>query len=185
MSSLRRLPSVHVLLRALGPAGVIALGVLLFCVPFYFSAVRPAERELAAEQLRAAGAQRNAALSRSTNAQGNREAELARFYALFPPVERLGDELQRIYALAHKSHLELMQGEYRIERRPSGLIAYRVSLPVRGSYPQIRAFVGALLAELPIASLDALRFERKKSGDTQLEAQLRLTVHFRPSEEQP
>jgi hypothetical protein len=36
---------------------------------------------------------------------------------------------------------------------------------------------------MPIASLDALRFERKKAGDPQLEAQLRLTVYFRPANE--
>jgi hypothetical protein len=36
---------------------------------------------------------------------------------------------------------------------------------------------------MPIASLDALRFDRKKAGDTQLEAQVRLTIYFRPATE--
>ena len=54
-SALKR---VRAALDALGPAGVAALGVLFFCVPYYFSALRPAERELAAEQLRASGALR-------------------------------------------------------------------------------------------------------------------------------
>jgi hypothetical protein len=34
---------------------------------------------------------------------------------------------------------------------------------------------------MPVASVDALRFERKKALDAQLEAQVRLTIHARPS----
>ena len=54
-----------------------------------------------------------------------------------------------------------------------------MTFPIRGSYTQIRQFVGEMLQEMPMLSLDTLRFERKKVGDTQLEAQLRLTLHFR------
>ena len=48
---------------------------------------------------------------------------------------------------------------------------------------QIRQFVGATLKSMPVASLEGLRFERKKVGDTRLEAQIRLTVYFRPATE--
>ena len=37
-------------LETLGAAGVLALGVLLFCVPVYLTAVKPAERELEAQR---------------------------------------------------------------------------------------------------------------------------------------
>ena len=181
--SLRVLPWLRSSLRALGPLGVVALGVLLFCPPFYLSALRPAERELAAQ--RSAAERARARQPLHPVALEGREEELARFYALFPPAERLTDELQRVYKLAHASGLELMQGEYRVEKRTAGLVFYRVSLPVRGSYAQIRSFVGAVLTDIQIASVDALRFERKKSGDSQLEAQLKLTLHFRPSEDKP
>jgi hypothetical protein len=33
---------------------------------------------------------------------------------------------------------------------------------------------------MPYAAVDALRFERKKVGDAQLEAQVRITLFFRP-----
>jgi hypothetical protein len=35
---------------------------------------------------------------------------------------------------------------------------------------------------MPIASVDGLRFERKRVGDTLLDAQVRLTLHFQPRE---
>jgi hypothetical protein len=89
--------------------------------------------------------------------------------------------VERLHRFARKSGLELAQGEYRLERRADGLWAYRVTLPVRGSYTQFRDFLSAVLAGMPVASIDALRFERKKPLDTQLEAQVRLTLHTRPA----
>lgn len=170
-------------LGRLGAAGVLGLGVLLFCVPFYFTALRPAERELDAKRV-AAERQRVRAPVRQVGLDSRAE-QLEAFYALFPPVERLGGELDRLYGLARGSGLELLQGEYRVEKRPAGLIAYRITLPVRGSYAQVRSFAGAVLTKMPIASIDGLRFERKKSADAQLDAQLRITVHFQPAREGP
>jgi hypothetical protein len=168
-------------LEVLGPAGVVGLGVLLFAGAFFFSALDPAEREVQAQAL---GAER---LRTRTLAQPGAASDagddLRRFYALFPPTERLSGELERLYALARKANVELQQGEYRLEAKNPGLAAYHISLPIRGAYPQIREFVAATLAEVPIASVDALRFERKKVGETSLEAQVRLTLYFRPQDE--
>ena len=166
------------LLARLGLPGVLGIGVLLACAGFYYSAVVPAERELGAQRL--AAERLRSRTPYQPVAAGGREEELQRFYALFPPIERLSAELEELYGLARASKLELAQGEYRLDKGV-GLWSYRVTLPVRGSYAQIRAFVGAVLREKPIASLDALRFERKKAGEPMLDAQLRLTVHFRPS----
>jgi hypothetical protein len=166
------------LLNALGPAGIAGLGVLVFCVPFYFSALAPAQRELERREL----AQRSASKVVPVQAQstGNdASAELERFYSRFPPVDRLGAEMQALYAHARASQLQLMQGEYRLEPQTGGLAAYRVTLPVRGNYAQLRQFVGRVLTHMPTASLDAVRFERKKAPDPQIEAQLRLTIYLR------
>ena len=170
---------VHFLLRRLGPAGVLGLGILFFCIPFYFSTLRPAERELAArreaaERLRARGPFRPVSTDHRTD-------ELRRFYALFPPLERLTDELEAVYGFAREAKVDLMQGEYRLEKRSAGLTAYRITLPMRGSYGQIRSFVNAVLEKMPTGSLDGLRFERKLIADRQVEAQVRLTLHFQPA----
>jgi hypothetical protein len=60
-----------------------------------------------------------------------------------------------------------------------------VTLPARGSYGQFREFVGSVLKQMPIASLDAMRFERKKAAETQLEGQLRLTIYARAPGDSP
>jgi len=168
-------------LRALGPTGVVGIGVLIFCIPFYFSAVRAAEAELKAQ--RSIAERLRARTPFQPVASEGRAEELRRFYSLFPPIERLPDQLEQIYGLARGAKLELLQGEYRLEKPPVGLAFYRITLPLRGTYPQIRQFVGATLKSMPVASLEGLRFERKKVGDTRLEAQIRLTVYFRPATE--
>ena len=165
-------------LRRLGSAGVLGIGVLLACAGFYVQALAPLEEQVAAEQL---ALQRLQARTPYQPVSGGREQDLQRFYSLFPSAAQLGEEVERVHRYARKSGLELAQGEYRLERRPEGLWAYRVTLPVRGSYAQLRSFLSALLAGMPIASLDALRFERKRALDTQLEAQVRLTLHARPT----
>ena len=165
------------LLDRLGPAGVISLGVLLFCAFFHFSAVRPLEREVDAQK---SAAERLKSRSPVELASARDKADEARrFYELFPVVAKLPEELERVYTLARDSGLSIQQGEYRLESRGAGLLSYRVAFPVKGTYAQIRQFVGATLKDLPIASIDALRFERKRVGEAQLEGQVRLTIYFR------
>ncbi|HEX6690386.1 MAG TPA: hypothetical protein VF110_04490 [Burkholderiales bacterium] len=168
------------LVEALGAAGVIGLGVLLFCLPFYFSALAPLEKDAAR---RALTAERQRARLPAQPVTVDGAAELARFHGMFPPVQRLGAEVEALHSHARASGLQLQQGEYRLESKTGALSAYRVTLPVRGSYGQIRQFVGRVLKAMPTASVDAVRFERKKAADTQLEAQVRLTLYFRPGED--
>jgi len=166
------------ILEALGAPGVIGIGVLVFCLPFYLASVAPAEREVAK---RSAAAAKNTRLTGQPVSAPDGTADLERFYRRFPTLDALQSELEAIYAHARASKLQLAQGEYRLEKGV-GLAAYRVTLPVRGSYAQVRQFVGHVLKDMPTASLDAVRFDRRKAGDAQLEAQVRLTIYLRPVE---
>jgi hypothetical protein len=166
------------ILEALGAPGVIGIGVLVFCLPFYLASVAPAERELAK---RSAAAAKTTRLAGQPVSAPDGAADLERFYRRFPTLDALQSELEAIYAHARASRLQLAQGEYRLEKGV-GLAAYRVTLPVRGSYAQVRQFVGHVLKDMPTASLDAVRFDRRKAGDAQLEAQVRLTIYLRPVE---
>jgi hypothetical protein len=168
------------LLEALGAPGVLGVGVLVFCLPFYLASVLPAEREVAKRSAAAAAAQRARLPAQPVSAPDG-AADLERFYRRFPTLDALQSELESLYAHARASKLQLAQGEYRLEKG-AGLAAYRVTLPVRGSYAQVRQFVGHVLKDMPTASLDAVRFDRRKAGDAQLEAQVRLTIYLRPVE---
>jgi Tfp pilus assembly protein PilO len=169
------------ILQRLGAAGVLGLGVLVFCVLFYISGVLPVERELTSQQMTAERVKARAPVQLAS--AGDQGEELRRFYASFPAVDELPAELERVYALARDASLQIQQAEYRLEPRGAALLAYRVTFPIRGTYGQIRQFVSAILRDMPIASIDALSFERKSAGDAQLETQVRLTIHFRAADE--
>jgi hypothetical protein len=164
-------------LDALGVVGVLAIGVLVACSLFYVRALAPAVRELQAQRNTAERVKAPSAY-RPISSDG-RIDRIRQFQELFPPIVELSDQVEQLYALARHAKLELQQGEYRLETRGPALTAYRITLPVRGDYAQVRDFVGAVLSEARITSVDGLRFERKKAGDAQLEAQVRLTIYFR------
>ena len=174
-------PRLDALLRRLGTAGVLGIGLLFACAAFHFSALVPLRQEIAAQKLALQRLQ-SRTLYRPAST-GGRAEELRRFHNLFPPTGRLTEETARLHRLGRSAGLDLAQGEYRLERRRTGLWAYRVTLPVRGTYPQLRDFLNGVLKDMPVASIDGVRFERKRAAETQLEAQVRVTLHVRPGDE--
>ena len=168
------------LAERLGVAGVLGIGVLLFCATFYFSALRPAQGELAARQSAAAGMSAQNAAQTQAVALARSADPLTELHSRFPALAALPSQVERLHRIARSSGLQLQQSDYRLEVPPAGLIAYRVSLPARGEYRALRTFIGAVLKEMPVVAIDRVRFERKKPGDTQLEAQIQLTLYFRP-----
>lgn len=171
------------LLRRLGACGVLAIGVLIACAGFYGSALAPLQAALALQK--SALERQHARTQYQPLATSGRAEELARFYELFPTAQGLTDEVQHLHRLAHGAGLDLAQGEYRLERHAAGLWAYRAVLPVRGTYPALRDFTAAVLKDMPVASIEALRFERKGTTEAELEAQLRITLYVRPAGEAP
>lgn len=169
---------LRLLIRALGPAGVSGVAILLAYAAFEVTAIRPAERELSA--LRSA----EQAPSPAGRSGPPQEAEFRRFYRQFPTLDQLPDQLERLYGLARAAHVDLMRADYRLEDRGAPLAAYHITLPLHAPYPQLRAFIGATLQSMPTVAIDALSFERKKTGDSGVDAQLRLTAYFRTSAEE-
>lgn len=165
-------------LHALGPWGLFGLGVLLLCAAFYWSTLKPAAQNLSAQRIAAQN------LKSRTPYQpvsvDRRVDDLRQFHELFPPANEIPNEVEKLWVLASEFKLDMPTGEYRLESSSPGLVRYRITLPIRGSYAQLRQFVDTVLKTIPTMSIDGLRFERKKIADTQLDAQIRLTLYFRP-----
>ena len=81
----------------LGLAGVLGIGVLLFCATFYLSALAPAQRELAGRQSAAAGA---GVPVRPVAHPGDALAEL---HSRFPALETLPSQVERIHRIARST----------------------------------------------------------------------------------
>jgi len=162
----------------LGWQGVVGVGLLAFVAAFYFSAFRPEQMRLS--ELRFEVAKLSDARARASAREPVSIVDkLDAFYRDFPPSGHVSDSLKKIFAAADEQAITLEQGEYRAVRDSVGRLShYRVILPLKGTYPQIRKFVASALAQVHSLSLESIQFERQKVGDPSVEAKVKLVMYM-------
>jgi hypothetical protein len=105
--------------------------------------------------------------------------DLAALQRFFDRPEKIDDWLARLYGIATAKSLQLRQADYRLADSRYGIERYQITLPVSGSYAEIRGFLNAALAEIPVLSLDQASFRRKSAAEPRVETELVLTLHAR------
>lgn len=164
----------------LGRAGVVGIALLGFAAAFYASALAPLATELGDLRAEADDLQRRLQPGGGRGATGTPAEQLAAFYAFFPAPQSSPDWLGRINAAAKAKGLVLRSGEYKLERSADRKLArYQITLPVAGSYAQIRGFVAQVLADVPAAALEEITLRRESVSSPTLEARIRLTLYLR------
>lgn len=179
-----RIPSliVHEHLRRLGRAGLGAALVLLLAVLVAVFAVLPQWQQV--RQLRAAEADASAQVQRLQRGELKVEIKpeqqaLDSLRERLPGQPQASELIDRLYSLARAERITLARGEYALGVDPRTQLArYQILLPVRGSYPQIRGFLQALLGQLPTLVIEDLELQRKRIGDDQLSGRLRMTLYL-------
>jgi Tfp pilus assembly protein PilO len=162
----------------LGRSGVVGIALVAFALAFYFSAVAQLESERAALAGEAGRLEQRPHAGQAAE-KGTPAEQLATFYAFLPPPQSSPDWLGRIHAAAKANGLVLRSGEYRLERAAEQRFArYQITLPVAGSYAQIRGFVGQMLADVPAAALEEITLRRESASSPTLEARIRLTLYL-------
>jgi hypothetical protein len=174
----------HLRLIRLGWPGVLGLSLIAFGLAYYQSTVRPDKMRLEKLHEQAVSLQERikyAANSFTDNPRSPAE-QLSAYYEFFPTSDTAPDWLRKIYQAAQIQDITLEQGDYRIAAEKEGrLLHYQVTFPVKGTYLQLRKFIATVLAEVPVASLDQVGFEKQKISDPVVEAKIRLTLYFRRS----
>ena len=165
--------------RDLGFTGQLALALIVATALFH---------ALAGEPLRARAARVAAELERQAGRQGaargpsGTAAKLETFYAYLDRGERTTDWLAKLYAIGQATGVELQSGSYRTPPAPekgAGRIErYEISLPVTGTYAQMRDFLRRSLREIPVLSLDQVSLKRESRNDGAVHADLKLTLHM-------
>jgi hypothetical protein len=166
-------------LEGIGWPGVagIALFVLSVAVAATAITARLAELDALREQNR--GLQARLATDSASRAKATRDEELLSFYGFFPPLSSLPDWLERIYSAAEKNGVALETGEYRLVQEKGWRLArYQLTLPVKGSYGQIRGFIAQVLTDVPASSLEEIGFRRDTVGSDRVDVRLRLTIYL-------
>jgi Tfp pilus assembly protein PilO len=164
-------------IERLGWPGVVGLGLLAFAAAIALSALLPLREEVARLRDEVDALQRRLGGSDRAAARPPVQDQLATFYAFFPPPDSTPDWLGRIHSIAQAKGVQLQSGEYRFERAASPRLArYQITLPVQGTYAQIRGFVGEVLEKVPAAALEEVTLKRENVESSRVEARVRLTL---------
>ena len=169
-------------LQRLGKPGLIGIALLATSLSLTISTMLPSWQELHRLRAKVAASQESLrkANVRAPAQDDSPAGQLRAFYAIFPLHTDASAALAQLFTAARESGLQLARGEYAIVTdRQTGLVLYRMTLPVRGGYMQIREFVAASLKAVPALALDELAFERPKISESQVQARVRLTLYLR------
>ena len=166
----------------IGQAGFIGIVLLIAAAVAYSAWLRPLQaqsRELRVQLETARRHLEQAAAQRGQMAPVTEQQKLGAFYAKFPERDTVPDLLEIVFAQAEAQQVALDEGEYAFSSaKELGLDMLRITLPVKGSYPQIRKFIGATLAAIPTLSLENLSFRREKINDETVNAKVTLVLYL-------
>lgn len=167
-------------LGKLGWMGLVAIVLLVVCLAFYVSVIRPLQARVQASEQGATSARQ--AMESGINAQRAEQTpseQLATFYRFFPGEKRSPLWLEKMVTVAEKNGLSLNQGEYKVAQDKAGkLMRYKITLPVQGSYPQIRKFLLSLGTEIPAMALENVQFDRQHVADASVQAEIKLILYL-------
>ncbi|CAM4085611.1 hypothetical protein CCOS865_03019 [Pseudomonas reidholzensis] len=179
-----RVPSLilHEQARRLGRAGLGA--VLLSGLALVLGVASVLPQWQAVRELRAAEADASVQVQRVQRGELKiavkpEQQALDTLRQQLPGQPEASELIERLYRLASAERISLARGEYALGVDPKTQLArYQIVLPLRGSYPQIRGFLQALLGQLPTLVLEDLELQRKRIGDSELNGRLRMTLYL-------
>jgi len=170
----RPVDRIRFVLARLGRVGAVGALLIVGSLVYDAAVVRPNEVALGEQRMRNEQARREAVAQRARAAQGTVEASGKT--ALAPAAAAA---LRRLFEAADEAGLELPQGEYRLtEVKDAHLRRYQLSLPVSGSYPEIRAFIAKALNADPALALTAIQLRRERIESTDLDVLLNFTLYL-------
>jgi Tfp pilus assembly protein PilO len=133
---------------------------------FWFALLAPAGARVAALQYQAA-----------TRVSVRPLAVLATHARRLPRETSFPDLLGQLAGAAAKVGMPVDEASYQVVRlAQEGAVRYEITLPVRLSYPQLRAFLVELHTAAPALAVDNVQLRRQKVGDELLDARLRLVL---------
>lgn len=175
--------------KKLGGWGLVGLGLITGSVLFYCVNIPKiqtlTEEAITTKNTLIANIAQNQATVEDTPSQQNTE-DLSRFYKQFPTAEALPSALATINKISNQHKLALNSGDYKFskvkEKNELGekkLTKYEVTLPIKGQYLQIRAFINEVLQQLPALALLDMQLRRENSLNPSIDARLVFVVFVR------
>lgn len=105
-------------------------------------------------------------------------ASVQQWQATLPAARDRQQRLADLLELALRLDLNGSRTEHRLSTS-EGLERLRVTMPVTGSYAQVRRFIGAALEHDPALSLDAIKLRRTSPMAAEVDAELQWSLYGR------
>ncbi|MBS0586878.1 MAG: hypothetical protein JSS37_02740 [Proteobacteria bacterium] len=168
----------------LGVIGKTGLGLIVVTTIYFFSALLPQESDLQKlkERAETLQMQEQAKKNQSETESGKKlssDQALQVFYDFFPRIDSSPFWIRELVQLAKKHNVELNSSEYRlVNENDARLARYEMVLPVKGRYPQIRAFMAAALEAVPAMAISAIALKRENITSDRLEVRLEINLYL-------
>jgi hypothetical protein len=180
----RLLPQLRWQIGRLGVMGKIGLGLLAAASIYFLLAVLPQESILRklkerAETLQIQALSKQTPGEKETGKKLSGDQALQVFYDFFPHIDSSPFWIRELVRLAKKQGVEISSSEYRlVYENEARLVRYEMILPVKGNYPQIRAFMADALETVPAMAISAIAIKRENVTSAQLEARLEINLYL-------
>jgi Tfp pilus assembly protein PilO len=171
-------PRLKYYARKLGLVGWVGIVLLIFTMGYAVATLPTLHKKingLEADVVSAA----QAPVEEAAEAPLTRSQRMQMFHDFFPKGNELGYWIGRINAAAGEEKLVLERGDYQISKTGEPPMPLRITMPVRGTYGQVRRFINAALMEVPAMALEDISLVRQTARDAQMEAQLRFVIYVR------
>lgn len=163
----------------LSAVGKLGFGLMVLSIVFFLAAVWPQYETLDQAQAKVTLLQQQSQRDASQPIQLDDNQTIQVFYDSFPNVDSSPYWVKEIDAVAKKRGVELHGSDYRlVSDKGSKLARYEMILPVRGSYPQIRAFIADMLVTIPAVALVDMIIKREDIKSGRLEVRLSLNLYL-------
>ena len=163
-------------LRAeIGFLGIVSLALIACGLAIQFSVLQPLEaRRISLEQR----VTQSFVPGRGAPSDASSGLTLPRFYRFFESSDDAPTQLARLHTIGKAAGLDLRSAQYRVDRSGPRMLRYEITLPLAGSYTQIRSFLRNALAEIPVLSLDQVTLKKDRPGEGPVLADVRMTLHL-------
>jgi Type II secretion system (T2SS), protein M subtype b len=168
---------LHLAVRRLGAPGLVGLAALLLAA---VAAVLSQRWDAKASALQAE-ARALRAQARPVAAASAVPVSMQQWQAALPMSAQRQQRLADLLELAIRLDLAGTRTEHRLASS-EGLERLRVTMPLTGSYDQVRRFISAALAHDPALSLDSVKLRRLSPVSAQVDAELQWSLHGRAAQ---
>lgn len=149
----------------------------MLALVFFIAAVMPRKQALEALENKVETMQQVQPDAAVGQTRLNNNQALQVFYDFLPRNDSSPYWISELDRIAKESGVELNSSDYRLMmEKDSKLTRYEIQLPLRGTYPHIRAFIAGALQSVPSLALADVVIRRESTLSSRLDA--RLTLHL-------